>query len=150
MKFKDYLLDTNIVSKLLLPKHPENQNISMWFVGFLSTQKIKIYLPEIVSYETRRGLHVKKIKEPTFKGLERFESFSKYLNFLPINSNVFRIAEELWAKARCQGCPTADDKSLDADVLLAAQAIEIEACVITENVKHLEKYVATSHWENIS
>ena len=83
------------------------------------------------------------------KSLERFESFSKLLGYLPVNTNVFKIAEELWAKARVNGYPSASNDSLDADVLLAAQAIDIKASVITENVKHLKNYVETYHWKHL-
>lgn len=149
MTFKSHLIDTNIISKLLFPKHPNNKEISEWFVRFLNEDGKIIYLPEIVAYEVRRGLWVKKLKDNNSKNLERFEAFSKHLTYLPINTNVFKIAEKLWAKARVKGYPTASIDSLDADVLLAAQAIEIEASVITENVKHLKNYVKTYHWTDL-
>lgn len=149
MTFNHHLLDSNIISKLLHPKHPENKEIGDWFLRFLNENDKKIYLPEIVAYEVRRGLWVKKLKDSKSKSLERFESFSKLLNYLPVNTNVFKIAEELWAKARVNGYPTASNDSLDADVLLAAQAIEIKDSVITENVKHLKKYVSTYHWKDL-
>ena len=149
MTFEYHLLDTNIISRLLHPKHPNNKDIGEWFVHFLNKDGKKIYLPEIVAYEVRRGLWVKKLKDANSKSLERFEAFSKHLNYLPINSIVFKIAEELWAKSRVNGYPTASNDSLDSDVLLAAQAIEIGASVITENIKHLKNYVKAYHWENL-
>ena len=58
-------------------------------------------------------------------------------------------AAELWADARRRGKPTADPKELDADVILAAQAIEAGAIVATENVGHLSRYVTARHWSAI-
>ena len=63
MTFKKHLLDANIISKLLHPKHPDNQAIGEWFVRFLNEDGKQIYLPEIVAYEVRRGLWVKKLKD---------------------------------------------------------------------------------------
>jgi hypothetical protein len=46
--------------------------------------------------------------------------------------------------------PTADAKKLDGDVILAAQAIELqsrgyEVTIVTTNVGHLAQFVAASH-----
>lgn len=149
MTLKNLLLDANVISKLCYPKHPDNEEITRWFLNFTSRDTCEIYLPEIVSYEVRRGLHEKKLRDGNYKGLERFEKLSGYLTYLPINTSVFRRAEELWAKARIGGFPTASKEALDADVLLAAQAIEIEASVITENIKHLKCYVSAIHWKDL-
>jgi len=58
-------------------------------------------------------------------------------------------AAELWAAARRRGRPTADLKALDCDVILAAQAMEQEAVVATENVGHLSQFVTTCFWKDI-
>ena len=58
-------------------------------------------------------------------------------------------AAELWADARRRGRSTADPKELDADVILAAMALEAGATVATENVGHLSRYVSAKHWRQI-
>jgi hypothetical protein len=58
-------------------------------------------------------------------------------------------AAELWAEARKSGMPTADPNELDCDVILAAQALEINGVVATENVGHLSRFVAAKYWRNI-
>jgi len=45
--------------------------------------------------------------------------------------------------------PTADPKELDADVILAAQALESGGIVATENVGHLGRYVTAKSWREI-
>jgi hypothetical protein len=64
-------------------------------------------------------------------------------------------AAAFWADARRQGQPTADDRDLDADVILAAQAraleddMDGEVIVATTNVAHLARFVDARHWSEI-
>jgi hypothetical protein len=51
--------------------------------------------------------------------------------------------------ARKRGKPTADLKELDGDVILAAQALQVDAIVATENVGHLSLFVEAKHWKDI-
>ena len=59
-------------------------------------------------------------------------------------------AAELWAEARKRGKPTADVHALDGDVILAAQALQIQAVVATENIGHLSFFVDAQYWKEIS
>jgi hypothetical protein len=66
-----------------------------------------------------------------------------------------RRAAELWAGSRHKGRPTADDKALDADVIVAAQAIEFAGhgdrlTVATENSRHLSRFLDAQRWEAIT
>ena len=63
----------------------------------------------------------------------------------------------LGAAARNQGQPTASDKALDADVILAAQAMVLQrssqdtiVVVAADNVKHLSRFVAAVPLEEIN
>jgi len=63
-----------------------------------------------------------------------------------------RMAARFWAEARQQGQPTADDKTIDADVILAAQASTLQASdvvVATTNVGHLARFVSAELWQDI-
>jgi hypothetical protein len=46
--------------------------------------------------------------------------------------------------------PTADDKELDGDVILAAQAEQAGALVAAENIGHLSRFVDAQAWRDIS
>ena len=64
-------------------------------------------------------------------------------------------AAEFWANARKQGQPTANNQSLDADVILAAQAFMIssqgeDAVIATTNVRHLTRFVPAKVWHEIT
>jgi len=61
---------------------------------------------------------------------------------------------DYWAQARLQGRKTADDKALDGDVILAAQASLLthlgnEIIVGTTNVKHLSMFVDARLWQDV-
>lgn len=47
------------------------------------------------------------------------------------------------------GTSTAADHSIDGDVLLAAQAKEVEGVVLTENRKHLSRYVPVKSLDEV-
>jgi predicted nucleic acid-binding protein len=59
-------------------------------------------------------------------------------------------AAELWADARRHGVPTADPRELDGDAILAAQALQAQAIVVTDNVRHLSRFVEAKSWTDIS
>lgn len=65
------------------------------------------------------------------------------------------LAADFWAQARQQGRPTAPDLALDADVILAAQAVilatqESDRVVIaTTNPGHLTRYTDAEEWSKI-
>lgn len=61
-----------------------------------------------------------------------------------------------WAPARRRGRKTADDAALDADMILAAQAVVTvaaqpadSAIIATTNLRHLELFVNAQHWRDI-
>jgi predicted nucleic acid-binding protein len=58
-------------------------------------------------------------------------------------------AADLWAQARKNGLPTADPKALDGDAILAAQALEVNGIVATDNVGHLARFVTARTWRDI-
>lgn len=76
------------------------------------------------------------------------------IGYIPITTEVMLKAAEFWAQARQQGQPTSDDKSLDADVILAAQAAIIstqgkDVVIATANVSHLTRFVQAKVWNEI-
>ena len=106
----------------------------------------QIIIPEIVDYEVRREL----IRSKAWDGVRRLDNLyeGKVAQLLPINSDAMRQAAKLWADARNQGHETADDRAIDGDVILAAQAIahcsgEDDWMILTENIAHIARYVST-------
>jgi hypothetical protein len=64
-----------------------------------------------------------------------------------------RLAADLWAQARRRGQPTAGDNTIDADMILAAQALSlgvVPVVVATTNVGHLARFVPAELWHTIT
>jgi predicted nucleic acid-binding protein len=83
-------------------------------------------------------------------GLRRLDQLKATLTYLPLSTSIMLEAARLWAQARQQGHPTADPKELDCDVILAAQALEVGAIVITDNIGHLSRFVEARKWAEVA
>lgn len=118
---------------------------------------ISVVIPEITDYEVRREL-IRRIlsRQDSPDSLRRLDDLRRKLTFVPIRTEAMQLAAELWARARNSGDQTADDTSLDGDVILAAQAraytgLGDNPVIITDNQRHLNRYdVVTSSWEAYS
>lgn len=108
-------------------------------------------IPEIVDYELRREL----LRGRKTRALFTLDSLALRMVFLPVSTPVMRQAAEFWAIARQRGFPTADDRALDVDVILAAQARFIEetwqqeVVVATANARHFSRFVTAREWQEI-
>jgi predicted nucleic acid-binding protein len=105
-------------------------------------------LPEIADYEVRREL----LRANKAKGLARLDALAGLLEYLPLTTAAMRQAALFWAQARQQGQPTADDKALDGDVILAAQAVTLgfpDVVIATTNIGHLSRFAPSEVWQSI-
>src|SRR5271167_1313188 len=101
-----------------LISHPmPSLEVMAWFARLVVAGKM-LCIPEIADYEVRREL----IRAGKVKGLKRLDELKSTLKYLPITTDAMLKAAEFWADARKRGVPTAHHHSLDADVILAAQA----------------------------
>jgi predicted nucleic acid-binding protein len=111
----------------------------------------RVVIPEIADYEIRRQL-VRRQDKPA---LNRLDSLEEELFYAPITTEAMHKACEFWAQARQEGYQTADDKALDADVILAAQTSLVEqecgqAVIATMNVQHLDRFVPAQDWRQMA
>ncbi len=133
------VLDSSPLGRLVHPRL--NLEISDWLDGALAAG-VTVYIPEIIDYEVRRAL----LFGGLTRSIERLDQFKQVLYFLPLNSAAMLDAANLWATARKQGKSVADPKELDGDAILAAQARQVGAVVITENVGHLSVFTDARDW----
>jgi predicted nucleic acid-binding protein len=126
------------------------EKLTQWWIQADANGAI-VAIPEIADYEVRRGL----LLGESTGGIQRLDQLRNDLrHYIPITSAAMRKAAELWADARRMGMGTSDEKEIDADVILAAQAtlfvgLGDSLIVATYNERHLSRYVEARHWENI-
>lgn len=109
----------------------------------------RVIIPEIADYEVRREL----LRANKSRGLARLEALTSFLEYLPITTAAMRHGARLWAIARQTGQPTAADHALDADVILAGQAMTLgtpHVIIATTNVGHLSRFTPAALWTAIS
>jgi len=110
-----------------------------------------VCLPEIADYELRREL----LRMKSSGSIRRLDELKTPLRYAPITTEAMLKAAELWAEARSAGKPTADEKALDADAILAARSTLLAQAgdtviVATTNVGHLSRFVDARSWREIS
>jgi predicted nucleic acid-binding protein len=129
------------------PRRPAARDCALWLAGLMKAGS-RIIIPEIADYEVRREL----IRAGKTRSVRRLDALAQATEYLPITTAAMRRAAELWAQARQQGQPTAKDNTIDADMILAAQALTLgipEVIVATTNVGHLSRFVPADDWQNI-
>ena len=121
--------------------------LTIWRAGH------RFIVPAIADYEVRRELQ----RAAKTAGLAALDAWNNAApdRYLPLTDSALRLGATLWARARYAGTATADPKELDADVLIAAQAIDLglpptEFIVATVNVGHLALFVPADRWANIT
>src|ERR1051325_9461883 len=113
------LLDTSVIGIISNPKASSvNTACNLWLSDLLAN-KARVIIPGIADYELRREL----ILHNKINGLKRLNQFCSTLEFLTLSPEALRYAADLWARTRKMGITTADPKALDADMILAAQAL---------------------------
>jgi predicted nucleic acid-binding protein len=145
------LLDAGPLGLVTNPRAtPENLECNKWLEALL-LNGFQVYVPEIADYEVRREL----LRANKLQGVRRLDELKNAIGYIPLNTEMMLKAAEFWAQVRQQGQPTADDKALDGDVILAAQADilgndgVVSVIIATTNVGHLSRLVPASTWRDI-
>ncbi|ACB50578.1 hypothetical protein cce_1228 [Crocosphaera subtropica ATCC 51142] len=147
---KIILLDSTPVGLIINPKaNLLAKKCQEWFKT-LFERGYDVILSEIVDYEIRREL----LRANKLSGIRKLNQLKYELIYLPITTEVMLKAAELWAEVRKKGKPTADNKALDGDVILTAQAVllqenDYEIIIVTSNIKHFSMFVDAREWKNV-
>jgi predicted nucleic acid-binding protein len=142
------VLDSTPLGVLCNPRTPPHVlACRQWLADLLAAGR-RVIVPEIIDYEIRREL----IRLGSIVALANLDGYALQLEYLPISTAAMRLAAKLWAQARNAGQPTAPDPALDADVILAAQALSLNIPVVvaTSNPRHLTRFVQAELWSNIA
>lgn len=135
------MLDASVLGQVAHPKI--KLDISNWLDALLLSG-VPVIHPEISDYEVRREL----IRARKVASIARLDYLKVRLIYQPLSTNTILLASQLWADARNRGKPTAANNRLDADVILAAQALESSATLISDNIAHLIQFVPTIRWQD--
>jgi tRNA(fMet)-specific endonuclease VapC len=119
------LLDTDMLSELL---KQQNRVVAQQASIYLQTHGLFTF-SAFTWFEIRRGYKEKR----AIRQLARFNAFCQQSRILPVTDAVFERATELWVMARQVGHPHGD-----ADLLIAATALENGLTLATGNTKHFQ------------
>ncbi|RMG32307.1 MAG: PIN domain-containing protein [Planctomycetota bacterium] len=159
----DCFLDTGILGLVTNPQaNEEAEACNRWLEQLLRAGH-RACVAEICDYELRRELLRLEFKrasgyEKWAAARARLDALKNALHYVPITTTAMLRAAELWAKARNSGRPTADDKALDADMILTAQVLTFAAdnqasgrtLIATTNVGHLSLFAEAHRWNEIT
>lgn len=153
------ILDSGVLGLLASPiqeasEEEENEidQCTEWLYYLLS-KGVYVVTSEISDYEVRRELI--RIKSD---GLATLNDLRTVIDFLPLTTEVIQKAAEFWADARQKHIPTADDKNIDADMIISAhwnilsEVFPGRAVLIaTKNIRHLKIFAQENaqEWINI-
>jgi tRNA(fMet)-specific endonuclease VapC len=117
------LLDTDTLSELFKQVNPHvTARAAVYFQQFG-----QFSFSAFTRYEVRRGL----LRTRATKALASFDQFCRTSTVLPVDELVFDRAASLWTHAYRAGHPRAD-----ADLLIAATALEHSLVLVTGNIRH--------------
>ncbi|MFO0812752.1 MAG: nucleic acid-binding protein [Gemmatales bacterium] len=141
-----YLLDAGPLGLLAHSRSTARLPIQSWVYQQLQDGNT-VLISEVADYEVRRELIrlIQKQQLPASR-LTRLDALQSFCPLTLLTHSNWQQAAELWASMRNQGIPTSELASLDADVLVISQTLELDATVVTVNPKHFEVHCKTLAW----
>lgn len=153
------ILDSGVLGLLASPiqdasEEDENEiyQCTEWFYYLLS-KGVYVVTSEISDYEVRREFI--RIKSD---GLVILDDLRNKIEFLPLTTQVMKKAAEFWADVRQNHVRTADDKNIDADMIISAQWSILSdespgrvVFIATKNMRHMKIFAKENaqEWMNI-
>jgi predicted nucleic acid-binding protein len=122
------LLDTGLLGQICHPR--KHADVRSWFRDRIAVHAFLV--SELADYELRREL----LRIGATRSILRLDELGRELQYVPVSTVVWRQAAALWAAARAVGNVTAPPAALDGDAIIAAQALEEDATIVTTNPKH--------------
>jgi tRNA(fMet)-specific endonuclease VapC len=119
------LLDTDIFSEILKAKNAQVLGVAERYLA----QYHRFAFSAITFYEILRGFHA----NHAISASNEFLKLADKSDVLPISVAVLMRSAGLWADARQSGYPRND-----ADLIIAATALETKRVLITGNTAHFE------------
>lgn len=136
------IVDTGVLGCLCHP--PKHAEVRSWLRRAMREHAFLV--SEIADYELRREL----LRIGAVVSVTRLDELARELPYIQVSTAVWRRAAAIWAAARNAGSVTAPAEALDGDVLIAAQALEDGAAVVTTNTRHFAALSVTAfEWSTV-
>ena len=142
------VLDSGPLGMICHPNPRGESRLCQAWLQTVASHGNRIVIPEITDYEVRREL----IRAQRSKAIGILNDLCVRHSFFALDTPQMILAAQLWAQVRQLGLPTASPDSLDADAILAAQALSLNdpnVVVATSNPGHLSRFVTAGLWQNI-
>ncbi|MEX0978053.1 MAG: type II toxin-antitoxin system VapC family toxin [Pirellulales bacterium] len=120
------LLDTSTLSDVIAPTAKRRPAVTDHLQRYLAEHG-RLTFSQISCYEILRGLRKKRAAAQ----IERFATFCKHSELVPVAYDVLDRAAQLWADGRQRGI-TVDD----SDLVIAATALLEGLPLVTANARH--------------
>jgi len=121
----EYVLDTNIVIKLLRKNSPLQTKFEKAVMN-----DDEFYVPLVVHYEMLCGFYYEPAQVQEEKYLDLYNNICFHFKERDINAQTWKDAAKIYADLRRKGF-----KVSNSDILIAAFCIEYNFTLITENTK---------------
>lgn len=150
-------IDTSVLGKLSNPNQlSESVKCQNWFEQLLA-RGVYFVSSELCYYELKRSLILAAQNGYSARGIGKLDLLRNIIDFLPITQEIAELAAQIWAEARREGTPTADEKNIDIDIIIAAhwQILKRDfpgrtVIISTTNVKHFRLFAEAEEWYKIS
>ena len=149
-------IDSGVLGLLTNPnKVGKPMQCENWLYSLLS-KGIYVVSSDICDYEVRRSLLLEAQRKPNLTSLKNLDSLRDIIDFLNLEPAVMFKAAEVWMSARLLGKQTADNYSLDVDMIIVAHCHLLKQefpnrylAIATTNVKHLSQFTEAFNWSEI-
>lgn len=149
-------LDSGIIGLIINPKKDGEAGACERWLLDLVRKGIYVVSSSLCDYEVRRNLILENQRTGNRLSLNNLDDITNFVSFLSVTDESLKMAATLWAQSKLSGIPTANDSSLDADLIICAQWRILAAqqpgqmnIIATTNVKHLGRFANVGRWQDI-
>lgn len=130
------LLDTSIIIEFLRNNPSVITNLEKTF-----QRKTNIFISILTIYEVKRGFLIR----PASRKQELFEEFTKLCKIQNLSDKSVELASHIYAHLHTKGCLIGE-----IDTLIASQGLELNALLVTTNLKHFQNIdkLNCKNWNN--
>ncbi len=147
------ILDSGPLGSACMPAGRANADACRAWIRRVDAVGAVVVISAVADYEVRRELR----RAAFTGGVQRLDKLKSQFLYLSVSEAAWERAADFWALLRNAGISTAGPQDLDADALLAGQAVTAAQpgdviTIATKDVRHLRLFpgVDARHWATIT